>query len=86
MLFDDNGAINMVNVANCYGEVHLFVVRGVDEAEVVDNIVESEGGVHEPLESGNSSYVGDAIEGEKEGEGVEKDKRANDEVGVELVR
>jgi len=53
----DNGAINMVNVVNRYGEVHLFMVHGVDEVEAMDNIVESEGGVHRTLESGDSSQV-----------------------------
>jgi len=33
LLLDDNGAINMVvNLVRRYGEVHLFVVHGVDEA------------------------------------------------------
>jgi len=86
LLSNDNGAINMVNMANRYGEVHLFVVHGVDEAEVVDNIVESECGVHGPLESGDSSQVGHTIGGEKEGEVVDKEKGANDEVVSKLVR
>ena len=44
LLSDDNGAINMVNVARRYGEVHLFVVHGVDEAEIVYGVDEEEVG------------------------------------------
>jgi len=81
----DNSVINMVNMANHYGKVHLFVVHGVNEAEVVDNIVESEGGVHRLLGSADSSHVGDTTIVEKEGEVVDKEKWANDEVGAEHV-
>jgi len=35
----------------------MFVVYGVEEAQVEDNIVESEGDVVRPLESGESSHV-----------------------------
>ena len=49
------------------------MVHGVDEAEVVDNIVESESGVHGPLESGDSSQVGHSTRGEKESEIVDKE-------------
>ena len=34
LLLDDNDAINMVNVARRYGEVHLFVVQEKGEVEV----------------------------------------------------
>ena len=44
LLLDDNGAINMVNIAKRYGEVHLFVVHGVDEAEIVDGVDKEEVG------------------------------------------
>jgi len=42
LLSDDNSEINMVNVARRYGQVHLFVVHGVDEAEIVDGVDEVE--------------------------------------------
>ena len=41
------------------------MVHEVDEAKIVDNIVESEGGVHGLLESGDSSQVGHTTRGEK---------------------
>jgi len=41
LLYDDNGSINMVHVAKCTGEVHLFVVHIVLEAVVVDDDIES---------------------------------------------
>jgi len=40
-LYDDNGSINMVNVAKCTREVHLFVVHIVSKAVVIDNDIES---------------------------------------------
>jgi len=46
-----------VHIARHYGEVHMFVVHGVDEAQVEDNIVEPEGDVGRPLESGESSHA-----------------------------
>jgi len=42
LLSNDDGAINMVNVARRYSEVHLFVVHGVNEAEIVDGVDEEE--------------------------------------------
>jgi len=56
-LDDDKGALNMLHIARHYGEVHMFVVHGVDEAQVEDNIVEPEEDVGRPLESGESSHV-----------------------------
>jgi len=56
-LDDDRGALNMLHIARHYGEVHMFVVHGVDEAQVEDNIVEPEGDVVRPLESGESSHA-----------------------------
>ncbi|QCE00455.1 hypothetical protein DEO72_LG7g1745 [Vigna unguiculata] len=47
--------------------------------------VESEGGVHRLLGSADSSHVGDTTIVEKEGEVVDKEKWANDEVGAEHV-
>jgi len=44
LLLEDNGAINMVNVARRNGEVYLFVVHGVDEAEIVDGVDEEKVG------------------------------------------
>jgi len=41
LLYDDNGSINMVNVAKCIGEVHLFVVHIVSEAVVVDDDIDN---------------------------------------------
>lgn len=38
LLFNDSGAIVIMNIANIYGEVHLFVVYNVSEAHVVDEI------------------------------------------------
>ena len=37
MLVDDKGAINMMHVAKHYGQVHMFVVHGISEAEVMEN-------------------------------------------------
>jgi len=56
-LDDDRGALNMLHIARHYGEVHMFVMHGVDEAQVEDNIVELEGDVGRPLESGESSHA-----------------------------
>jgi len=56
------------------------VVYGVDEAEVVDNIVESEGGVNGPLESGDSSQVGHSTGGEKESETMDKEAMLGKEI------
>ena len=67
-LHDDRGALNMVNIARHYGKVHMFVMHGVDEAQVEDNIVESEGGVVRPLESGENSHVVDGTKVEIDGE------------------
>ena len=39
-MYDDNGSINMVNVAKRTGEVHLFVVHIVSEAIVVDDDID----------------------------------------------
>jgi len=39
-LYDDNGSINMVNVAKRTREVHLFVVHIVSKAVVVDDDIE----------------------------------------------
>jgi len=41
LLYDDNGSINMVNVAKRTEEAHLFVVHIVSEAVVVDDEIES---------------------------------------------
>ena len=73
---DDKGALNMVRIARHYGEVHMFVVHGVDEAQVEDNIVESEGGVVRPLESGERKHDVDGTKVEIDGEFV---------VGTEIV-
>jgi len=40
LLSDDKGALHMVNIARRDGNVHLFVVHTVSEAEVVDNFLE----------------------------------------------
>jgi len=40
LLYDDNGSINMVNVAKRTGEVHLFVVHIVSETVVVDDDID----------------------------------------------
>ncbi|KOM50075.1 hypothetical protein LR48_Vigan08g090200 [Vigna angularis] len=60
-LVDDRGAMNMVNVAKYFGEVHLFVVHGVDdELEVVENEVSEQVLLlcHGSLDSGEDSHVG----------------------------
>jgi len=54
-LDDDRGALNMLHIARHYGEVHMFVVHGVDEAQVKDNIVEPEGDAGRPLKRGDNS-------------------------------
>jgi len=41
LLYDDNGSINMINVAKRTGEVHLFVVHIVSEAVVIDDDVDN---------------------------------------------
>ena len=56
-LNDDRGALNMLHIARHYGEVHMFVVHGVDEAQVDDNIVEPEGDDGRPVESGENSHA-----------------------------
>ena len=40
LLSDDKGALHMVNIARRNGNVHLFVVHTVSEAEVFDNFLE----------------------------------------------
>ncbi|XP_014503319.1 uncharacterized protein LOC106763666 [Vigna radiata var. radiata] len=60
-LVDDRDAMNMVNVAKYFGEVHLFMVHGVDdEPEVVENEVTEQVLLlcHESLDSGEDSHVG----------------------------
>jgi len=49
LLSDNDGAINMMNVAKHFGQVHLFVVHDVDEADVVHGVdkVEVVSGVDE---------------------------------------
>jgi len=56
-LDDDMGALNMLYIARHYGEVHMFVVHGVDEAQVEDNIVKPKEDAGRPLESGESSHA-----------------------------
>jgi len=56
-LDDDRGALNMLHSARHYSEVHMFVVHGVDEPQVEDNIVKYEGDVVRSLESGESIHV-----------------------------
>ena len=56
-LDDDRGALNMLHITRHYGEVHMFVMHGVDEVPVEDNIVEPEGDAGRPLESGESSHA-----------------------------
>jgi len=87
LLSDDNGVINMVNVARHYGEVHLFVVHGVDEVEIVDDVDEEEVGNNVDEEE-KVLYLCDAptlVEevGEMDGEGggMEVDVCEEDQVG-----
>jgi len=56
-LDDNRSALNMLHIARHYGEVHMFVVHGVDEVQVEDNIVELEGDAARPFESGESSHA-----------------------------
>jgi len=39
-LFDDKGAMHMVDIARRNGQVHMFMVHSICEAEVVDNFLE----------------------------------------------
>jgi len=39
-LCDDNGAMHMVDIARRNGQVHMFVVHSICEAEIVDNLLE----------------------------------------------
>ncbi|KOM26340.1 hypothetical protein LR48_Vigan252s005200 [Vigna angularis] len=67
----------MVNVARRYGEVHLFVVHGILEPEVVENDMEvqvdylCEG----PLENEDNSHINGAPQ-------VDKQDKLKDEVGA----
>jgi len=61
MLVNDKGAINMMHVARHFGQVHMFVVHGIFEAEVVENNLEAKVGDEcgDDLESGESSHIND---------------------------
>lgn len=73
LLFDDNGAINIVIIANKYGEMHLFVVHIVSEVVVIENLSEyrvksgNDGGVQS-----EANYDNDGEEFEDEGTGGEE--------------
>ena len=86
VLVDDRGAIEMLKIANTHGEVHLFLVHVVSEAEVllalgdgveIEGNVEDGGGV-EP--EGVEYNVEDG--GDVEPEGVEAD--VENGVGVDI--
>ncbi|WVY95879.1 hypothetical protein V8G54_028030 [Vigna mungo] len=83
-LVDDRGAMNMVNVAKYFGEVHLFVVHGVDdEPEVVENEVIEQVLLlcHGSLNSGEDSHVGGDGD-EVEVQGLNEVEGLDDEVEV----
>jgi len=64
LLSDDRGACHMVNIATLNGQVHLYVVHKVDEAEVV-NLLEYHLVVEEGDVQGDSggNIEGDVREG-----------------------
>jgi len=67
LLSDDRGACHMVNIATLNGQVHLYVVHKVDEAEVVNLLeyhpVVEEGDVREGLQVQNEDDGGEVDEG-----------------------
>jgi len=72
MLEDDKGAINMMHIVKHYGQVHMFVVHGISEAEVVENDLEGTLGYKcgDDLESRESNHIND--KGEKVQDEVDK--------------
>ncbi|KOM51785.1 hypothetical protein LR48_Vigan09g044400 [Vigna angularis] len=86
LLFDDNGVINMVNIAKCCGHIHLFLIHGVDEPEVKDGDgigVEAEVGGNDVVgtDAGKSDHV---VEGEGHEVDVEVDHQVKGEVDHEV--
>jgi len=39
LLFENIGIINMINIANRYGKIHLFVVHNVFEPHIINNLL-----------------------------------------------
>ncbi|XP_014506441.1 acidic leucine-rich nuclear phosphoprotein 32-related protein 1-like [Vigna radiata var. radiata] len=75
-LYDDKGAMNMLNVARYLDKVNLYVVHGVDNPEIVENDVNDVMYLCEgPTDSGEGSGVGD--------EEVEQHKGTDDGLDVD---
>ena len=89
-LEDDKSAINMMHIAKHYGQVHMFVVHGISEAEVVENDLEDEHGLlcGAELESGEGSHINAEVqEVEKEVQEVEKEvQQVEEEVQKEVEK
>ncbi|XP_027911494.1 uncharacterized protein LOC114170206 [Vigna unguiculata] len=89
-LEDDKSAINMMHIAKHYGQVHMFVVHGISEAEVVENDLEDEQGLlcGAELESGEGSHINAEVqEVEKEVQEVEKEvQQVEEEVQKEVEK
>ncbi|XP_027927447.1 uncharacterized protein LOC114184334 [Vigna unguiculata] len=85
-LEDDKSAINMMHIAKHYGQVHMFVVHGISEAEVVENDLEDRQGLlcGAELESGEDSHINAKVqEVEKEVHEVEEEVQKEVEAEVE---
>ena len=85
-LEDDKSAINMMHIAKHYGQVHMFVVHGISEAEVVENDLEDQQGLlcGAELESGEGNHINAEVqEVEKEVQEIEKEVQKEVEKEVE---
>jgi len=87
MLEDDKGAINMMHIAKHYGQVHMFVVHGISEAEVVENNLEDQQGLlcGDELEGREGSHINAEFNEEvREEVNIEVDEEVNEEVQEEV--
>ena len=84
LLYDDNGSINMLNVAKGTGEVHLFVVHIVSEAVVVDDDIDDNlkyAIVQVNAELGHGGGLSEVVLGDEGGNEVEAEADLGGAVG-----
>ena len=85
-LEDDKSAINMMHIAKHYGQVHMFVVHGISEAEVVENDLEDEQGLlcGAELKSGEGSHINAEVHKVEKEVQNEVEEEVNEEVNEEV--
>jgi len=85
-LEDDKSAINMMHITKHYGQVHMFVVHGISEAEVVENDLEDQQGLlcGAELESGEGSHINAEVQEVEEVVQKEVEEEVQKEVEEEV--